>query len=127
MRQHVDGHADDGQCHQWLAAHGIDIGERVGGGDAAEVVGIIDDRHEEIGGGDDGLFVVDAVDGGIVGRFGAHQQVGEELGRQAAPGQQGREDARGDLAAAAATVGEGGETGGAGAGGGGGHRALLVG
>src|SRR5690606_13368086 len=35
-----------------LAAHRVDVGERVGGRDPAPVVGVVDDRGEEFGGGD---------------------------------------------------------------------------
>ena len=41
-------------------AHGVDVGDRVGRGNAAEIVRIVDDGHEEIGGGDERLRVVDA-------------------------------------------------------------------
>ena len=119
VRQHVDGHADDGQRHDGLPPHGVDIGQCVGGRNPSEVVGVVDNGHEEIGGGHDGLVLVDAVDGGIIGGLGAHQQVGEELGRHAASGQQVSQHARGDLAAAAAAVRERGEA--RGVGGGSGH------
>ena len=32
------------------AAHRVDVGQRVGGGDAPEVVGVVDDRREEVDG-----------------------------------------------------------------------------
>ena len=112
VRQHVDRHAHDGQRHQRLRAHGVQVRQRVGRRDAAEVARVVHDGHEEVGGRDDGLAVVDAVDGGVVGRLGAHQQVGKDHGRQAALGQQCAQHARRDLAAAAAAVGQGGETGG---------------
>ena len=111
VRQHVDGHAHDGQCHQRLAAHGIDVRQRIGGGDAAEVEGIVHDRHEEVGGGHDGLPVVDAVHRRVVSGLAAHQQVGEELRRQAAARQQLAEHTGGDLAAAAAAMGQRSEAG----------------
>src|SRR5258708_19663496 len=56
-RHLVDRHTDDGEREDRLAAHRIDVRERVGRGDAAEVVGIVDDGREEIGGGDDRLLV----------------------------------------------------------------------
>jgi hypothetical protein len=52
-RQLVERHADDRQRHDRRAAHGVDVGEGVGGGDAAEVARVVDDRHEEVGGGDE--------------------------------------------------------------------------
>ena len=36
------------------APHRLDVRQRVGGGDAPEGVGVVDDRGEEVGGGDDG-------------------------------------------------------------------------
>ncbi len=44
----------------------VDVGERVRRGDAAEVVRVVDDGREEIGGRDDRAIVVEAVDGGVV-------------------------------------------------------------
>ncbi len=49
--EQVDG--DDGP-----PAHGVDVGERVGGRDAAPVVGAVDHRGEEVGGGEDGQPVL---------------------------------------------------------------------
>ena len=63
----------DGERHDRLAADGVDVGQRVSGGDPAEIVSIIDDGHEEIGGRDYALFIVDFVYGCIVTRFEAHQ------------------------------------------------------
>ena len=71
-----NGHADDGQRHDGRAAHGVDVGQRVGSGDAAEVVRVVHDGREEVGGGHQRLLVVQAVDGGVVAGLGAHQQLG---------------------------------------------------
>ena len=59
-------------------AHGVDVRDGVGGGDAAEPVGVVADRRDEVGGGDQGpagvtLTAVEKVDPGIVGRFRANQ------------------------------------------------------
>ena len=101
--QDVDRHADDGECKQRFAAHGVDVGQCVGGGDAAKVERIIDNRHEEISGGDDGLLVVEAVDRSIIGSVDADQQVGH---RQYGPdaGEDLFQHGRCNFAAAAATV-----------------------
>ena len=77
VRQHIDRHADQRQRENRLTAHRIDVGERIGRRNAAEIVRIVDNRHEEIGGGDDRLLIVQAVHGGIVGGLGADQQVGK--------------------------------------------------
>ena len=110
-RQHVDRHADQRQRHDRPAAHGIDVGNGVGGRDAPEVVGVVDDGHEEIGGGDQRLFVIELVDGGIVRGFDADQQLGRY--RQAVAALEDfRQQAGGDLAATSAPVRQGGQAGG---------------
>ena len=98
-------HAEDRQRHDRPPAHGIDIGQCIGGGDAAEIARIVDNRHEEIGGGDHRLIVGNAVHGGIVAGLGADQQIwkGLHLGH---PGQQLVQHPRRKLAAAAAAMGE---------------------
>ena len=73
--QHVDRHAHQRQRQDRPAAHRIDVADRVGGGDAAEVERVVDDRHEEVGGGDQRLLVVELVDGGVVGGLDADQQL----------------------------------------------------
>jgi GNAT superfamily N-acetyltransferase len=74
-RQHVDRPAEDGDGHQRVAAHGVDVADGVGGGDAAEVEGIVDDGHEEVGGRDHAAFVVQGVHGGVVARGVADPQL----------------------------------------------------
>jgi hypothetical protein len=108
VRQHVDRHADDGEREDRLAAHGVDVRERIGRRDTPEVVRVVDDGHEEVGGRDDGLLVVETVDGGVVGRFRADEQIGKRRQRRDAL-EQRRQHARRDLAAAAAAMREAGE------------------
>ena len=104
--EHVDGHAHQGQRHDGGAAHGVHIGDGVGGGDAAKVERIVDDGHEEVGGGNQRLLVVELVDSGVIGRLDAHQQL-----RRQRHGGGGLEDvrqhARRNLAAAAAAMRQG--------------------
>ncbi len=94
-----------GERENRLAAHRVDVRERVGRGDAPEVVRIVDDGREEIGGRDDRLLVVETIHRRVVARLDPDEQVlrqpadrrlGEDLGEHG-----GR-----DLAAAAAAVGE---------------------
>ena len=73
--QHVDRHADERQRQDRPPAHGVDVADRVGGGDAAEVERVVDDGHEEVGGGDQRLLVVELVDRGVVGGLDADQQL----------------------------------------------------
>ena len=108
MREFVDGHADQGQCEQGRCAHRIQIRQRIGGGDAAEIESIVHDRHEEIGGRHDGLMFVDLINGGIVGSFPPDQQFHGSRERGNATQKFGQH-ARRDLAAAAAAVGKRGQ------------------
>ncbi len=107
-RQHLHRHADDGQGHDRLAAHRVDVADRVGRRDAAEVVRVVDDRHEEVGRRDQRRALVDLVDRGVVGGLDADQQLRRQRQRRAVV-QDAGEHARGKLAAAAATVRERGQ------------------
>ena len=65
----------DVQGDQRLAAHGVDVGQRVGRRDRTEPVAIVHDRREEIRGQDHGNIVRDAVHARIVGVRSAHEHV----------------------------------------------------
>ncbi len=49
-RQHIHRPAENRDRHQRIAAHRVDVADRIGRGDAAEVERVIDNRHEKIGG-----------------------------------------------------------------------------
>lgn len=66
LRHLVDGEPGDGQRHDRLAADGVDIGQRVGRRDPAVIERVVDDGHEEIGGRDHALFLVDLVNSRVV-------------------------------------------------------------
>ena len=106
QRQLVERHADHRQREDRPAAHGIDVGNRVGRGDAAEIERIVDDGREEIGGGDDGLLVVELVHRRVVAGFDADQQILRAWLRSGVFGQKFGQHGRRDFAAAAAAVGE---------------------
>ncbi len=104
-RQFIDGHADYRQGQYRRAAHRVDVGQRIGRGDAPEVMRVVDHRREEIGGRDDGLTVVQSIDRGVVRMLGADHEIRwQQSGRHRRQhvGEQGRRN----LAAAAAAVGE---------------------
>ena len=107
-RQLVDRHRDERERHDRLAAHRVDVADRVGRGNAAEVVRLIDDRREEVGRGDDRLRVVQPIDRGVVRRLEADHEVlrqpADRRGRQDLGEDSGR-----DLAAAAAAMRKAGE------------------
>ena len=67
---------DEVEREQRRATHRVDVGERVRGRDASPVVGVVDDRREEVGGDDDGEVVAQPVDRGVVGGVEADEQVG---------------------------------------------------
>ena len=50
----LGGIAEDGEGGEGFATHGIDVGEGVGGGDGAELEGVIDDGGEEVDGLNEG-------------------------------------------------------------------------
>ena len=88
-----------------VAAHRVDVRERVGGGDPAEVVRVVDDRREEVDRADDRQVVAEAVDAGVVGGVEADEHVGIGVAWES-PVEQ-RADRRGrHLARAAGAVGE---------------------
>ena len=68
---------DDVQRHQHLAAHRVDVAHRVGGGDRAVRVRVVDDGREEVDGLDDREVVAQAVDGGVVRAIEPDEEVGE--------------------------------------------------
>ena len=70
------GQRDEVEREQRRAAHRVHVGERVGGRDAAPVVGVVDDRREEVGGEDDGEIVTESVDGSVIRGVEADEQVG---------------------------------------------------
>jgi hypothetical protein len=82
---------------------GVNIGDRVGRRDAPEVEWIIDDRHHEVGGRNDGLLVIDAMHLSLVARFRPDQQI-REAAHEYRVGKNLGKQRRGDLAAAAASV-----------------------
>ena len=57
------------------AAHGVDIGGRIGGCDATPGVGIVDHWSEEIGGRDQGAAFPKTPHRGVVAGLCAHDQV----------------------------------------------------
>jgi hypothetical protein len=58
---------------QRLAAHGVDVGKRVRGGDTAEIVWIVHHRSEEID-SEQQRAVPEAIDRGVVRRVKAHHE-----------------------------------------------------
>jgi hypothetical protein len=89
-RQHaqgqvVDGPRDDVQGQEGRAAHRVDIRHRVRGCDAAPVVRVVDDRGEEVEGGDDRPVLVQRPDRGVVARIDTHQDLGRHAGQLQRP------------------------------------------
>ena len=63
------------ECEERHATHGKNIIERVGRRDRAEVPRIVDDRREEVDGEHDRPLVVEAVDGRVIGRVEADEEL----------------------------------------------------
>ena len=75
-RQSLAGPRHQVQRQQRRAAHRVDVGERVGGCDAAPVIRVVDDGGEEVRGDDDREVVAQPVDGGVVGGVEPDEQIG---------------------------------------------------
>ena len=67
--------ADDVQREERDAAHGVDVAERVHHGDGAEIVGVVDDRREEVDRLNHGQVVRQAIDGSVVARVEPDEQI----------------------------------------------------
>ena len=104
----VDRHAEDREGEDRLSAHRVDVGERVGRGDAAEVERVVDHRHEEVGGRDDAGLVVEPPHRRVVAGLRSDQQTGEGRRRRLL-GEELAQHGRRQLAAAAAAMGERGQ------------------
>ena len=97
--QPVDRPGDEAQRIERRGAHGVDVGKRIGGGDAAVVERVVDDGRKDVDRLDQGEVVAQADDGGIVGRVVADQHARIAGDRQAAQG--GMEIGLADLGGAA--------------------------
>ena len=70
------GKTDERERAERASAHGVDVAERVDGGDLPEGVGIVHDGGEEIHGLNEGGVGRDQVHPGVVGEIEADQNVG---------------------------------------------------
>ena len=113
-REIVAGEADEVEGSEGIGAHSVYVAQGVGGGNASEIVRVVDDGGEEIGGHDEGEIVGDPVHAGIVTADDADEHVG--IGDRGDGPQDLREPAPRELAASAGAVGEAGEAGGGGIG-----------
>jgi hypothetical protein len=73
------GEADQGERGERASAHGVDVAERVGGGDLAEGVRIVDDGRKEVDGLHECLVGRELIHSGVVGSVKADQNVGVVL------------------------------------------------
>ena len=103
--QHINRHANQRQRKERRAAHGVNVGNGVGRGDPAKIVGIIDDGHEEIGRRDNRLLRVDLIHRGVVAGFRSHQQLWRHDARRHA-GEDFLQDGRCNFAATTAAMGK---------------------
>ncbi len=91
---------------QRRAAHGVDVGQGIGGGDPAEASRVVADRSDEVGGGDQ-RPAAEQEHSGIVGRFRADQHPLVASGHAAERADQLRQVPRTDLGGSAARRGAG--------------------
>ena len=75
-RQFVERHTENGKRENRLAAHRVDVGNRIRGGDFPEIMRIIHHRHEEVGRRNDARLVIDLPDSSIIRSLGTDQQRG---------------------------------------------------
>ena len=106
-REVLERDADDVHGGDRAAAHGVDVGERVGGRDLPVEVGVVDDRREEVDGLDEGAVGVEPVDGGVVGGGGSDEEVVIRKLREVA--QDLREGGLPELGGSSGAGGQGGE------------------
>jgi len=97
------GVAHQVEGRQRLAAHRVHVAERVGGGDAAEVVRVVHQRREEIGRQDEGRVLVETIHARVVERLRPDEQVGMPL--RAEPAQHLRHAVLRQLAGSPGAVG----------------------
>ncbi len=98
---------DEVQRRHRRAAHGVDVRERVGGGDPPERVRVVDDRREEVHRLDDRQLVGQLHDAGVVGGVGGHEHA--RVGGARERGHDRAQVGGRQLAAAARTVAQRGE------------------
>ncbi len=104
-RQLVERYSEDRERHDRPAAHRVNIGDGVGRRDPAEIVRIVDDRHEEIGCGDDAVVIVEPPHRGVVAGLDPDEELRIRL-RRGVPAEKLLQHGGGELTAAAAAMGE---------------------
>src|SRR5205814_9298253 len=77
--QQLAWEADEVERKQWPGAHRIDVGQRVRGGDAAEVVRVVNNGREEIRRRDNRAARIDPVNSRVVGKLciDEHSRIGK--------------------------------------------------
>ena len=103
-RQHVSRPADQIERDDRPAAHRVDVGERVRSRDPTEVIRVVDDGREEVGGRDDRSAVQDTHDGRVIPAVESDEQVAAGRCRNQTS-HKILQLARRDLAGASPTVG----------------------
>jgi hypothetical protein len=104
LAEHALGHGlhragEDVHAQQRPAAHGVDVGERIGRGDAAEVKGVVDDGREEVHGLDERCGLVQTIHPGVVAGLAADQEI--RITRQVEPAEYSAQVPRAQLGGSA--------------------------
>ena len=74
IRQEI-GNGEHIQGLNGVAAHGPDVGQRVGSANQTEGVGVVDDGREEVNGGNNSCILADLVNTSIIGRLETDQKI----------------------------------------------------
>ena len=106
-RQLSHGEADDIERGDRLTTHGVDVGQRVGGGDLTEHVGVVDDRRKEVDRLHEGDVVGQRKDSRVVEGLAPHDKARIRDCRQST--QRLRQVTRTQLGGSTRATGEGGQ------------------
>lgn len=101
------GKADDVEGEQGAGAFSIDVAQRVGRGDSAEVVAVVDDGSDEVDAGNEAVATGQTVGGRVLRAVSGEKDV--RVGNRGQKAQNLRQVIRTYLARSPGTVGEGGE------------------
>ncbi len=75
-RRKLGWESGNAQSQEHLPTHGIDVAHGIDCSDSTINIGVIDHRREKVGGKDECLVIANPVDGSIIGRAKAHQEIG---------------------------------------------------
>ena len=72
--KHIHWPAQNGNGHERVGTHGVDVADGIGSGNTPEVERIVHDGHEKVGGGNHAALVVQRIHSRIIARCVADPQ-----------------------------------------------------